>query len=189
MKTFVPVVKRTEVKHFGEMLMQGFEMIGKACQLYVKAIDENPDLKHEFQEEYPTINSAMWARFERVGRGVLRYKLLTSTSSATAVLSRMPYSDQQRYLDNPVELLTTDGDVLKVLASNLTPEQVKQVFSFNAIRSLSEQKAYIESQKLRKKALQAGEKEKYRVQGGKLIVGGSVFSKAELLTILCQMEK
>lgn len=180
-----------EVKEFGELFLKGAEYLLKACRLYVKAIDNNPDSAQDFEEAYPEISLSAWRRFEAVGRGTLHIKLLTNMTIGAKRLEKCSIEEQSKYIDNPVEVLLTNDDVLKVDIHSLQPSQLKQVFAKDHVRTRSEQKAYIESikscetiEKVRKAKIKT-----YIISKGKLIVGDISFTKADLLRILVQLEK
>ena len=71
------VLATTAIKDFGELFTKGIKYLSRACRVYVKAIDENPEHKSDFEEAYPDISPSAWKKFEAVGRGALHIKLLT----------------------------------------------------------------------------------------------------------------
>ncbi len=134
------------IEKFGEYLKEGLAYIRKACEVYVKAIDSDPSNIHRFKEKYELTDTA-WIRFEQVGRGLLHEKLLTDYSLGARKLKMLSFSEQARYTASPVEYLTKDNDVLKIQLCNLTRNQIKQVFAEDHVRSIAEQRAFIESSK------------------------------------------
>jgi hypothetical protein len=184
-------VQNSAIKEFGSLFLKGFECLLKACQLYVQTIDKDPDSVYGFQEAYPDIPSSAWRRFEAVGRGSLHVKLLTNLTVGAKKLERCSFIEQSKYIENPVDVLLTDGDVLKVDIHNLQPSQVKQVFAKDHVRSKSEQKAYIESIKSNRSldTIRKARVQPYEIVKGKLIVGDLSFTRSDLIKILALMEK
>lgn len=140
-------VETNSIVQFGKLLKQGLEYIKEACQIFVRAIDENPINLDKFKESYDLTETA-WVRFEQVGRGILHEKLLTDYSAGARKLKRLPFSQQSKYIAEPIPVLINGGDILKVQLSNLTPAQCKQVFDEDHVRNPAEQRAYIETQKM-----------------------------------------
>lgn len=134
------------IEEFKRLIQTGLESIAKASVVYVKAIDENPHNHKRFADSCPLVPASAWSGFEAVGRGWLDYRLLLNGGTANKIMRKLPRSQQTSALDNGVELLLDDGDNLIVKVENLTPKQAKQVFAKDHIRSLGEQRAYIESQ-------------------------------------------
>jgi len=101
----------------------------------------------------------------------------------------MPYSLQQKHIDNPVEvLIEKDGNIdkISVKVENLTSDQCKQVFGKTHIRNMPEQRAWIESQK-QSVAIAKVEPEvvPYYISGKKITFRKScVMTKRELKRIL-----
>jgi hypothetical protein len=134
------------IAEFRTLFNQGLENIAKAAVIYVKAIDENPNNHARFASNCPTIPASAWSGFEAVGRGWLDYRLLLTGGSASKALRRLPRSQQSTALDQGVEVLVGSGETLLVRVENLTTVQAKQVFAGDHIRSLGEQRAWLEAQ-------------------------------------------
>ena len=177
------------VAKFGELLKQGLEMIAEAGRVYVQAIDQDPDIKEKFVETFPEAGAGLWNSMEKIGRGQLHYKLYLASSAGAAALSRLPYSDQEKYINSPVELLIGDGDKILCPVNNLTPDQSKQVFASDHIRDLGEQRAYLEDLRVKKaRRVDIKAVTGYEIKKGKLIVGDVVFCSKDLHRILGEMD-
>jgi len=179
-----------KVKEFGRKLQEGIGKMYEACRLYVEVLDVDPGLQSSFEEAYPGIPAAAWRRFEAVGRRRLHIKLLTAVTCRQ--LERCAYEEQEKYVEGPVDVMLFGGDVLKVEVKNLTAEQARQVFAKDHVRTMPEQRAYIESLKtmdsikrLRKEPTVLP----YRVSRHRLVVGDVAFTREDLLRILVEMEK
>jgi len=87
-------------------------------------------------------------QLERIGRHQMNASLLLANYPAVPALQRLSMSEQDRLLNQPVEvLILKDGgtDTLLVEAKNLTREQVSQVFAGGSVRDLAQQRAWLES--------------------------------------------
>lgn len=141
-------VTASPVEEFKKSWHSGMESLLKACQIYVKAIDEDVSAKERFKDALPKINAGSWALIENVGRGYTYHALLFDTSSSSDKIIKLPFSEQQKAYECGVEILTDKGDILKVKTEDLTPILQKQVFAKGHIRDIPAQKAYIESKKI-----------------------------------------
>jgi hypothetical protein len=140
----------TYIKRFRDSFALGIEHIVKAAQVYVEAIDENPKFADVFAAEFQdSIPASAWSSFEAVGRKWMHPKLLLGGGGKYAnKIKRLPYSLQERiFSGEKFELLTADGDILKVDIREATQSQVEQLIDFSHTRTKSEQKAYIEAHK------------------------------------------
>lgn len=119
----------------------------EVSKLYSELIDKYPEAKEELKHRLPGVPSRTWIKFEAVGRGYMHPQLISNPHFAIPRLERMSYSDQAKAVEGKMDVLTPKGDTLKVSLSELTPEIAKQVFAHDHIRSLSEQKIYLESKR------------------------------------------
>jgi hypothetical protein len=157
------------IAEFKMCFEDGVSNIVKACNAYVKAIDNNPDAQEEFRKAFPIISEGAWASFEAVGRKIIHHRLLFGDNPAFNKLKRLPYSQQESAIENGIEILVEGGDTLKVKPENLTAFQRKQAFTEDHVRSLPEQKAYLESLKIIEgKTQKAGSP--YEIKGQKIII-------------------
>lgn len=187
------------VEQFGKLINNGTESLAQACHLYVQAIDKDVELQAVFFETYPEIPRSAWRRFEAVGRGNLHPKLLTSFSYVTRRLERCSFSEQTKYIEQPLDVLLANAnhDVLKISLYNLSTSQIKQVFSKdNHVRDVPEQRAYIEALKLEDAKINARLERAsrpvvpYRIMRDRLVVISECsFSKEDLLHIIIEMDK
>jgi len=179
-----------KICEFGKILYEGIEKMYEACKLYVEVLDADRTLQASFEEAYPGIPSAAWRRFEAVGRKRIHVKLVTTVTCHQ--LERCSYEEQEQYVENPVGVLLSNGDVLKVEIKNLTLQQSRQVFSKDHVRGIPEQRAYLESLKTMEHINNTRKESSpipYRVSRHRLIVGGVSFSREDLFRILVEMEK
>jgi hypothetical protein len=179
----------TQIEEFKALFNQGLENIAKAAAVYVNAIDENPNNHERFMHDCPQIPASAWSGFEAVGRGWMDYRLLLNGSATTRTLRKLPRSQQQTALDEGVEvLLRGDGEkeTLIVKVENLEPAQRKQVFAKDHIRTLGEQRAWLENQY----APPAKEyRAAYEIRRGVLHINAATqMTRKEVARILLEME-
>lgn len=178
-----------EIQSFAEYLKQGIEFIQLACNIYVQAITNDPTKKEKFVEAFPEITASGWARFEDVGRGLMYAGFLTTQSHVTFYLKRLPLSDQKTLANGKVCLMLPNGDNLMVDVRTLTPAQAKQVFAYNHVRDLPEQRAYLESlKKVADVPLKQIDGKPYRIlKNGTVNIGGVIMTKNDLLRIAMEI--
>ena len=178
-------IKRTAIDEFKSTWSAGMENIYKACKIYVKAIDENSEMKDLFRESFPQICAQVWTRIENAGRGQMHYALLCDTSPAAEKLRKLSFSDQEKAIDVGFEVLTDSGDVLKVKPENLTRNLINQVFAKDHIRDIAAQRAYREGQKIVVKLNHDKPSDLWMIKGQNLIViAPTMFTRQQLLNIL-----
>jgi hypothetical protein len=167
-------------------LANGIKELYDACALYVQKVDENPAFKDYCLEKMP---SGPWRTFEQIGRNQLLPDLYLKSGVGFNYLKKLSYSDQKRFLNDPIEYLTAKNDTLKIEVQNLTPEQARQVFASNPphLRTLAEQKAYRESAAVPTATPQGMPYEILR--GGKVRINGAVFTLAQMHHICEEMAR
>lgn len=141
------------IKSFSDFISAGYDGFFNAAKVYVKAVDSNPDMYDIFAERLGnSISKTMFRRLEDVGRKKYHHMLLLGgggTPSRNRVIGSLAYNEQERILGGEkFDLLTTSGDAgdkLKIDLLTCEDEQFDQVVATGIIRSLSEQRAYIES--------------------------------------------
>ena len=138
---------------FKQAITSGLNGFVRAGEVYVKAIDQDPSNAERMQLEFSDIvPSKAWKQFEAIGRKWIHPKLILggmSDAKKTNIVKRLPYSLQNRVFEgDKFELLISGGDVLEVSALDASTDQVTQLFGDGNLRTLREQKAYIESNKL-----------------------------------------
>lgn len=158
-----------QAARFADLVYQGHKAILEAGQLLVEMLDTNPDARRLIMEAHPDINEGMLSIFERIGRKQLHPSALLNNSPGMRRLRNMPYSEQERYILEPVPVLikTEKGtDVLNVSVRNLTPEQAAQALSPDGVRPIEAQRALLEAPAKPPKPA----REPYRIYGNRVIV-------------------
>ena len=120
------------------------DMIQRTSTIYVEAITKDPTFKDWICDEVPQVSGGIWRTLEMVGRGQLDARIAAGGCPYGNKLRRLPMSEQKQALDGTVPMLTASGDTLQIRLDALMPKQADQVFAPGHIRSLGEQKAWME---------------------------------------------
>lgn len=195
-----PILKTIEQRadEVVSLFMQGIECWQRAGELVVDLIDEDRSAIDLIKTKSDgMINGHLIAIFERIGRKQLLPRLANMTGPGPERLKKMPYSIQEKYISEPIEVLVLkDGeegvDRLQVAVTNLTTFQASQVFDRDTVRSLPAQRAWLESERMRLAALKAPEPAKlmpYRIVGRKVtFIENCTLTSKELARILSEIE-
>ena len=176
---------------FKQALEDGINGFLRAGEVYVKAIDQDPEYGEKLQQEFQhMVPQKAWNQLEALGRKWIHPKLLLggmSDPKKTNLVKRLPYSTQTKVFNGGrFPLLVSNGDHIEVDLTDATYEQCKQICGDGTIRSLSQQKAYIEQNKLRQEI--KPEELPYHITGGKITFRKHVsLSRAELKQLLNQL--
>lgn len=135
-------------QEFMRLVLQGVESWRQAGVLLVAMLKKNPRVKEQILKNHPELSASILATFEKIGRGELHPMLLLSESPGYIAARKLPYSDQERIVnEKKVELLLLkDGraDVINADVRTLTAEQAKQAFDKDHVRTPAEQRLYLE---------------------------------------------
>lgn len=185
-------ITKNYVKQFGELFIKGNQILGEACEVYARAVAENPMCKKEFMDEYPDIPSTMWNTFEKIGNKQLDMRLMGGTVKNSSYIRKLPYSDQKRIMDGDlIEMYTSGGDSINVDVKTCSKGQAELIFDGDRIRTPSEQRAYMEDVERVEELIERTEtvKQRYKVKGAKvLVLGGCELTKSDLLNMLAEMK-
>ena len=184
------VVKRDYIEEFRKAFSMGIENISKAAEIYVAAIEENKNNAAKFHEVFEDmIPAKSWGMLEAVGKKWMHPKLLMGTGGQNSgKIRRLPYSTQEQVFNGErFDLLTKTGDLLKVDLRECTPEQVEQLLNGSVVRTISHQKAWLESRVVSDKE-QKAEPLPYSIHDGKVTFRrGVVMTKRELNRIISEL--
>ena len=189
-----------KLQHLIDLAKKGFERqingIVDVARAYKKAILAGPQWRKKFVSAFPFITPYIWTRYELVSEGKLIPRLAVYPYTGGHVLEKLPLREQERALSGPIEVVVKDSkgqtDILKTEFQNLTPEQRKQVVTFDHIRDVAEQKAFLESEKTNvwAKTSRFVGNEKYLIVKGKMIVPQRAeFTSSELLDIIKRLSE
>jgi hypothetical protein len=180
-----------EADEFVKLVMAGVESWVKAGEIVARNLDVDPGWLDAVCKRCPEITEETVLAFDRVGRRKLHPRLLMSNKPGAVRLRAMPMELQEKYLASPVPLLVKSGkavETLEVSVWNLTPDQCRQVFDKDGIRSEGAQRAWLESREARKlPPIQVNEP--YRIAGSTLVVlEPCKLSCKQLLSLAAQMQ-
>jgi hypothetical protein len=184
--------QQAKIETFIQHFRRGVEEWIAAGEILVEMVEEDPYVYDYIINQCPTLNAGILGRFEQMGRKTLHPQLLLTASPGFAKLQKLPFSMQERYIDEPVPMIvhTEAGtDVLLVKAKDMTKEQAAQVFAPGRVRTEGEQKAWLVQQRS-EKAIRNEEtvKTPWKIRGHKVIINGVEFTRKEIAGILAQME-
>lgn len=178
---------------FIELIRKGIESWIEAGEIAARELDADPEWADKVCEGCKWITPERVKRFADFGRKKIHPLLFVSGAPGATKMLKLPYSLQEKYTKEPVEVLTANGEVLLVDVMNLKPEQVHQVIGPDRIRTIAEQRAWLEEEK--RKAAEAKPVQvdmPYRVvnRGNKrgVEVGGYFLSASEMARILVDLE-
>ena len=137
---------QSAIEQFRIALSEAQGALAKAAKIYVDIIDKFPEAKEEFKIKNPSVSAKAWINLEKVARGQMLPEFVNS-DSVGAARSKPSCVRPEKTLSGPVEVLCVNGDILKVQLSDLSIEHSSILFAKDHIRTLSEQKVFIERQK------------------------------------------
>jgi hypothetical protein len=121
----------------------------------------------------------MWKLLEAVGDGKAYAGIIGYIPTIRGLLMGLTVSEQKDVCQKGVEVLQEDGSVVRVPVNKMTADEGKQVFDERHIRTIEQQKDYIEENRMRLAAAMAGKEasaassgstKPYYLRKGKLIV-------------------
>ena len=130
-----------------QLLSDAKEVIQEAAKIFATRVKADPDFRAWALENAPNGSRRTFLGLEGVGNGLIDPRLLGGEVKNAYQLRSLPLPDQQKFIEGSIEVLTENGETLLIAGQNLTQDQFRQVFNRTHIRSLEEQKAWIESQK------------------------------------------
>jgi hypothetical protein len=194
MKTTLTVNEmNAKIDSFIALFKDGVEAWIKAGEILVDLVEADPHTYDYIIQKCPTLNAGILGRFEQMGRKTLHPQLLLTASPGFAKLQKLPFSMQERYIEEPIPLVvhTDDGtDILLVQAKNMTKEQAAQVFAGDRLRTDGEQKAWLMQQRSMNARPVNKQEAAWTIKAGRVIFReGTSLSAGELATILAQITK
>ncbi len=175
------------------LIANGIECWTKAGEIIVTLLDDGMTIQ-EISEKSEYLTEDIVRRFEQLGRKQIVPSLLVANYPAARNLVRLGYSDQKNATENGVELLVMNGnkaETLNVSVENLAPNQCRQVFNGNSIRSLAAQRAYIEAKMQEARISDPIDvvSEPYRISGKRVVFQrGCELTARQIAQILADIE-
>ena len=184
---------KDRIDQFLDLFHQGINAWIKAGEILVELTEDDPHAYDYIIQRCPTLSAGVLGRFEEMGRKTLHPQLLLTSSPGFAKLQKLPFSLQERYVEEPIPIIVhSEGgtDVLLVKAKEMTKEQAAQVFTGNRVRTEGEQKAYIMQQRSEHARPVGTNLSAWTVKNGRVIFNqGASLSAGELATIITQLTK
>ena len=182
----------SQIDRFVNLYVKGSEAFVQAGEILVELVDNDPHTYDYILRKFPTLNPTILNKLEQMGRKTLHPQLLFNNSAGYSKLQKLPYSLQERYIDEPIPLVvhTENGtDILLVKAREMTKEQANQAFATGRIRTEGEQKAYLIQQESNDaKNVTPPIITPWKIKGAKVEINGVLFTRKELAGILAQMD-
>ena len=168
---------------FSAAFQKGLNGIQEAAEIYVAAIDKDPEIKKAFIKQFNhMITPPTWRSLELIGRKQVHPQLMLSGAANARYIKRLAYSDQEKILAGErYECLLPDGDRILVDLRTVDRKTADQIFCFDHIRTISDQKLWLE-QRIPKK-VEAAKNPNYEiVHAGKTVrfLRPCVYTKKEL---------
>jgi len=182
----------TQIDRFVDLYVKGSEAFVQAGEILVELVDNDQHTYDYILRKFPTLNPTILNKLEQMGRKTLHPQLLFNNSAGYSKLQKLPYSLQERYIDEPIPLVVhtdTGTDVLLVKAREMTKEQANQAFATGRIRTEGEQKAYlIQQESTAARNITPVMQTPWKIKGSKVEINGVLFTRKELAGILAQMD-
>jgi hypothetical protein len=118
----------------------GNELLSVAADL-VAAVDVRPETMEELMDL--GVNRSLLYRLYKLGRGQISPRLVFATGREKHLLA-LPRSEQERILDDGIAVLSPGGDHRQIPVSQLSTAQCKQVFGPQGVRTLAEQRTWLD---------------------------------------------
>lgn len=175
---------------FAELIQQGIDAWKQAGLMLVEALDTG--MKAEEVAEQTAVSLDVIFQFERIGRRQIVPELLVSDFPAQKAMTLLPFSEQERLLGNatiPVCVLKDGGvETLQIPARSLSRAHVKQVFDKGRLRTIGEQRSWIEGEAAAHAEPPHRKASPYTIRGGKLkVIEPAEFTQSDLLRIMQEM--
>lgn len=188
MQNFITTSRITE---FITLIRSGIDSINKASKMYVEMLEQDETVTERIIKESKFLTKSFLYNIEKIGRDQLNPQLLLANSPGYMKLRALPKRLQDKYLNESVEVLVYNDngeiDKLKTSVRDLSADAANQVFDKSGVRSLAEQRVYLESKRNLKQRVKVKD-QKYVVRKDILMVTAPCnFTKKELLNILSGM--
>ena len=181
-----PANKTAQINLLRNALERGAQAFAEVGSIIVQMVDEDPNAADFICEQIPQLSYGSIRLFEKIGRKLITPLLAFDSRPGPKRLLKCPLDTQEHMLSEPIEVLLADGETLKTDVRNLTVSQANQVFDNGEIRTLPEQRAWMETQKTlksydRPKPVYNGYEVDKKRQG--VIIAGIFFSLQQLTKI------
>ena len=190
MKTHILTKIDDQIEALQKAIYTGVEAWKTAGKLLVSILEQGGVSLGEIADK-ADLPLDVLAQLEKIGRNQLVPQLLLAEYPAARKLERLPMSEQERLMIEPMEvMIMKDGkpDTLHVAVRHLTGSQVRQVFAANHVRTLAEQRQWIESQKPEQQTVKVESPYIITRKGSVIFSQGCEMTAKELLRIAAQLQ-
>ena len=175
-------------RRFAEALQRGVDAFVEAGRIVAQEVDKDPKFPEKVAEQTNgDIPAVLVRRFEKLGRGqVIPQFLLHWDKPGIKKLRRFTPDLQARYLKEGIEVLVDKGEHLLINPLHMTKLQAQQVFDCDEIRSVPEQRAWLEGEKMTLSITQTEKAEPaYKLAKGQIVFNRPChFEVSDLMKIL-----
>ena len=179
------------IQDFANLYKQGIKSWIKAGEIIVKLVDSDPHAFEWIIAEYPDFNPTILSRFEKIGRKIIHPKLFLSSAPGTKKLQNLPYSVQEKLIEEPVPMIieTDDGvDVLLVKVKAMSRDQADQCFAPDHVRTEAEQRAWLIDRRANAAKNVTPDSFSWRIKGSVVEFSkGAKLSRKDLMAILVKL--
>lgn len=160
-------------------------------KIIVDAIDEDPANREVLYDALKNIMTpTMFRQLESVGRKILDPRLLVGSGGQyTVKIKKLPSDLQKKILDGCMfEFLTADGSHMMICLRDSEDWQAKQMFADDHVRTLPEQKAWIEAEKAKLKLNEVEHTMPFEIKkGGVLFKLGAFLTNEQIRQLALQL--
>jgi hypothetical protein len=194
MSAIMTMTLEESMLRFGEAFKRGSEGLEDAAKVYVRALDAYPCCSETFRERFiGLVPVGLWHNLEAVGRRWLHVQLLIGVldRQKTALVKRLPLDIQDSvFKSKRFPLLLPDGGTVSIRVQDTTPDQLRQLIGDVGMRSLEEQRTYMENKHVQAMALPDGERLPYYIRGSRILFRrGTILTKREVKRVITIMKR
>jgi hypothetical protein len=131
---------------------RGIAGLVDAANIYVRAVDNDPDCAERFRQHFiEEVPVTAWRNLEALGRKRIHLQLFLGELDAqkTRLVARLPFDVQAQVCEQNMRfpLLLAGGETLAVSIQDATPEQADQLVGDTCMRNMPAQRAYLEGKR------------------------------------------
>lgn len=180
------------IEAFVSLVKKSCADLQEAAEMLSRLTANDETVLDRIVDAEPSIPRAFLTRLLRVGERSLCPELLLNNCWAYRQIAGLPYQQQKQVLaKRAVDLVVGDGDgdVLRVPLTELTRQQLAQVFTKDGLRSRDDQRAWLRRRPTPRASAPTIAEPSYCVKKDRLIVNHPTeFTRKDLLRIMEQMD-
>ena len=160
------------IAEFSSLINQGITSWTKAGELLVELENQmGEDALMAVTSHCPGLSYDALQLFLRIGRREIHPMLTLNTSVANEYIAALPYEQQEMILKEGAVLLEEDGERTIVPADTLTSRQCEQLFDNNTLRTIRQQRLWLDAQEKKRVERKLRLQATYRARGGNIQTG------------------